>query len=220
MNVEAGSQPGSPSVKIGNVLLLILGASTVLIAPLFPDSMYKPVYGFHITAIMLAAVLALKRDRLPILAGALATSAIDITATITSNNALLALGRGLNVLFFAFIVVMLITSIARTKRVSLLVIMSAINGYLLLGLALGFVAAIIAIYDPAAYSFAADGSPLGETMYYAFITFTTVGYGDFLPAGKLARSLAVLTGFSGQLYVAIVIALLVGKFAATSGGKK
>ena len=54
-------------------------------------------------------------------------------------------------------------------------------------------------------------------IYYTFVTMTTLGYGDITPQIPLAKSLSILISTSGQLYVAIIIAMLVGKFA---GSKK
>jgi Na+/H+-dicarboxylate symporter len=51
-------------------------------------------------------------------------------------------------------------------------------------------------------------------MYYGFITMTTVGYGDILPLKPYTRSLATFIAVAGQFYMAIIVALLVGKFAA------
>ena len=39
----------------------------------------------------------------------------------------------------------------------------------------------------------------------------TVGYGDYTVAGDLGRTLAVLEGLLGQLYLVTVVALLVGR---------
>ena len=46
-------------------------------------------------------------------------------------------------------------------------------------------------------------------MWLSFITITTTGYGDVLPASDLARSLAALESFVGVLYPAILISRLV-----------
>ena len=54
--------------------------------------------------------------------------------------------------------------------------------------------------------------PYHMYIYYAFITMTTTGYGDIVPLTPVARSLAVFISVTGQLYVAVVIALLVGKY--------
>jgi voltage-gated potassium channel len=44
---------------------------------------------------------------------------------------------------------------------------------------------------------------------------TTVGYGDITPVAPAARSLAILVAVFGQLYIAILISLLVGKYLST-----
>jgi Ion channel len=45
--------------------------------------------------------------------------------------------------------------------------------------------------------------------YFSFVTLTTVGYGDILPAGLVTRTLANIEGLIGQLFPAILIARLV-----------
>jgi voltage-gated potassium channel Kch len=46
-------------------------------------------------------------------------------------------------------------------------------------------------------------------MWLSFITITTTGYGDVLPASPLARSLAALEAMVGVLFPAIFISRLV-----------
>ena len=46
------------------------------------------------------------------------------------------------------------------------------------------------------------------------ITLTSVGYGDMVPVGPAAKSVAMFTGIFGQLYVAILVAKLVGVHTA------
>ncbi len=43
----------------------------------------------------------------------------------------------------------------------------------------------------------------------AQITLSTIGYGDITPVNPIARSLAALEGFTGQLFPAITLARLV-----------
>ena len=74
--------------------------------------------------------------------------------------------------------------------------------------------------QPGAFSFQADemGSfqaKFYDQLYFSFITMGTVGYGDLLPKTPFAKSFSTLIGVSGQLYMAIVIAMLVGKYAST-----
>jgi hypothetical protein len=58
------------------------------------------------------------------------------------------------------------------------------------------------------------GAPLSRQpsllIYFSFMTLTTVGYGDVRPLHPAARSLAVVEALVGQLYLAVLIASLIG----------
>ncbi len=55
-----------------------------------------------------------------------------------------------------------------------------------------------------------------QFLYFSFITLTSVGYGDVAPASPAARTVATATSIFGQLYMAILIAKLVGIYTAQS----
>jgi len=50
--------------------------------------------------------------------------------------------------------------------------------------------------------------------YFSTITLTTVGYGDIVPVTPAARLVTGLEAIVGQLYLAVVIAILVGRVSA------
>ncbi len=56
------------------------------------------------------------------------------------------------------------------------------------------------------------GERFHDYLYFSFVTLTTLGYGDIMPASALAKSTTVIIAVTGQLYLTILIALLVGKF--------
>ncbi len=70
------------------------------------------------------------------------------------------------------------------------------------------------------YLFNADAFSLDETInlysliYFSFVTLLTLGYGDIVPVSIAARSLAILEGVIGQLYIVILISSLVSEFSA------
>jgi hypothetical protein len=51
-------------------------------------------------------------------------------------------------------------------------------------------------------------------IYYSFVTLTTVGYGDVIPLSTPARTLSWLEAVTGQLYLAVLIAGLIGDLMA------
>jgi hypothetical protein len=53
-------------------------------------------------------------------------------------------------------------------------------------------------------------------LYFSFATLTTLGYGDIVPVSAIARTLATLEAITGQLYLAVLVARLVGLHIAES----
>ena len=56
--------------------------------------------------------------------------------------------------------------------------------------------------------------PWQTFVYYSYATLTTLGYGDILPVTFWARSVATLEAVVGVLYTAVIVARLVGLYAA------
>jgi len=59
-----------------------------------------------------------------------------------------------------------------------------------------------------------DAMLLASFQYFSTITLTTVGFGDIVPVTPAARLVTGLEAMVGQLYLAVVIATLVGRVAA------
>jgi len=86
----------------------------------------------------------------------------------------------------------------------------AVFGYFLLvvGWALFFQA--LETWSPGAFALAADGDPFTELLYFSLVTITTLGYGDISPITPFARISTGLEAAMGTLYIAIMIARIVG----------
>jgi len=58
--------------------------------------------------------------------------------------------------------------------------------------------------------------PLSEfnAAYYSFVTLATLGYGDFVPRTAITRGLAAFEVIGGQLFLAVLVARLIGVFAS------
>ena len=52
---------------------------------------------------------------------------------------------------------------------------------------------------------------MADRVYFSYVTLATLGYGDYTPAGKTARMMAVLEALSGQLYLVTIVALVVSR---------
>lgn len=93
----------------------------------------------------------------------------------------------------------------------------AVCVYLMLGVIWALMYSTLGHLDSGAF----DGSlPSGsedwnlEWIYYSFVTLTTLGYGDILPVTATARALAYSEAVVGVFYMAMLVAALVGSYAA------
>ena len=62
-----------------------------------------------------------------------------------------------------------------------------------------------------------EGWSVHESIYFAFVSGLTIGYGDFAPKSLLTRALAILIGVCGVLVTALVAAIAVKALTAASG---
>jgi hypothetical protein len=116
--------------------------------------------------------------------------------------------------FFGFIIFSFIRFIGNSTKVNEDVILAAIIIYLLIGIIAGNLAFLLYEIYPNAFIFPQRVvQPIfTDFLYFSFITMATVGYGDITPAIPQTETFAYLLAVTGQLYVAIIIALLVGKY--------
>jgi voltage-gated potassium channel len=198
------------------LILLILLLTYILLAPLFDLSTNRLLIRTTlISFVLLAAIGCLRFKKLNLVTSrwfGVLTLVSGWIPVATEIPALLITSAAFRIAFFAIVTVALIYQISASTKVTLSTIIGAIDGYLLLGYmgAAGFTIGELA--SPG--SLKSAGSALAGTdfIYYTFITMTTVGYGDIVPVAPTARSLAILIAISGQLYIAILISLLVGKY--------
>ncbi len=121
--------------------------------------------------------------------------------------------------FFLFILIVLLHNIIDSVRAGADTIYAAMSAYLLLGVTWYFFYALVEIITPGAFNFGSliahveSGAPHGELRlfsYYSLVTLSTLGYGDITPVTPLARSLSAMEAVTGQLFIAVLLARLVG----------
>jgi hypothetical protein len=117
--------------------------------------------------------------------------------------------RLLAALGFMFVVNELLRSILASGPVDADKLYAAVSAYLVIGLVFACLFEAIAAWKPAAFSGAQAGD--GDALsYFSLVTLSTVGYGDIVPTLSQTRVLAVTEALCGQLYLAILVARLVG----------
>ena len=64
-----------------------------------------------------------------------------------------------------------------------------------------------------------EGWSVQESIYFAFVSGLTIGYGDLAPKLLPARALAIAIGVCGVLVTALVAAIAVKALTASEGGE-
>ena len=131
-------------------------------------------------------------------------------------------GHAIGALFFVVLAGKIVQSTFESQELSWDTVFGAICGYLLLGVAWGLTYAMIHAVNPESFQLGNAILPQMEQgdssrnifMYYSFVTLTTVGYGDVTPASIPARTLSWVEAVTGQLYLAVLIAGLIGDLVA------
>jgi hypothetical protein len=95
-------------------------------------------------------------------------------------------------------------------------IFAAVCVYMLIGYAWTFAYALIEDLQPGSFV-ALTTIPSNnyvervlQMRYFSFMTLTTVGYGDIVPHSPVARTVAGLEAITGQIYLTVLVARLVG----------
>jgi len=111
--------------------------------------------------------------------------------------------------FLLFSLILMIREIFTDDKVTSDTICAGVSIYLLIGFLWTLFYDIVNFLDKNAFHYAGVRDSV-SLMYFSFTTLTTVGYGDIFPINKIAMSLSNLEAISGQIYLGVFVARLVG----------
>ena len=198
------------------LFLLISLFSLILITPLF-EGFFKlaTLLDIFITVIFLSSLYAISQKGqsfriavgllLPVIAGMWLIYFVHIPY-------LSLVGDCCSILFFAFTIIIILSSLFREDEVTLDVIYSSVAVFLLMALMWTFIFDVIEYLHPGSFLVTASPSQGSRIhfIYYSFVTITTVGYGDILPVSLTARAFSIMEMVVGQIYLVVLVARLVG----------
>jgi hypothetical protein len=125
--------------------------------------------------------------------------------------------------YVAFVAVNVFSAVIRRTRVNANTVLGAICVYLLMAHVFAMVYVALQVHSPGSITGLASsatgtaGSPhshLHDYLYFSVITLTTLGYGDMLAVTPTARALVMIEAMSGQFFVAVFVARLVGSWSS------
>ena len=215
MTASAGSRPAARQTAVGLVLVLVTASAAVQL--LVSSSDFARLVLVWLQAVTLVAALRS--------AGAPATPVrvVNLVAATTALAALVvlvitgelakgpfALVNGLLVgVAPAVIAVGLVRRLRENQSVDVSMLAGVLAIYLLAGMFFSFMYGVIDAIDPGALFAGHVDSSSADQLYFSFVTLCTVGFGDFTPAGHIARAVSVSEMLIGQIYLVTVVSLIV-----------
>lgn len=208
------TRSGSLWVLFGSLLLLQFGYPVISYGPAWTIAYLLIYSGIIAFGIREAAIRP--QSRWPLVPGMalLVIAAVWFAASSGGRQSTVAFLAAVGILQLILLVILvrwLMQPSSRARTVDLILI--AVSAYLLLGGVFGVIASQIELGFPGSYidNTFRDTPVTWQALFYAsYVTIATLGFGDIVPAAPWARSLSSLEAVLGTLFVAVVIARLVG----------
>lgn len=130
-----------------------------------------------------------------------------------------------SILFYGFTLIVLFRYVTTGEDVTDDKLYGAISVYLLLGAVFAWIYMLIETIQPGSFYIDPARDPnrtmnWADLMYFSFVTLTTLGYGDIAPLSPHARALAIVEAMTGVMYVAVMVAGIVGSLVASKAERE
>jgi hypothetical protein len=202
-------------------LLLIITPIWRLLFPGASSEAGTTVIGIAFVVMLIFATYAVARGRrFLVISVALAVpvALLQVVSFLFDSDRLLLADSIASVVFLAYIAVQGLRYLFTVRQVTMDTIAASLCIYLLLALAWAAIYTITELLAPGSYvvsrqdaasgGFVEEGS--GVALYFSLVTISTLGYGDITPTTPVARLFAASQAVCGQLYLAVLVARLVG----------
>jgi voltage-gated potassium channel Kch len=198
------------------LFLLVLIALMLFLSPFLDALLWSTVLSdILLTAIFIAVIYAVSPKKhqliiaailgLPLIVSLWSVYWVDV-------RTLSLLTRIFGALFCAYNIFNILLYIFKSEEVNKETIFAAIDAYLLMALMFAFIFTVLEKLAPGSFS-SIEGHGmdiLSRFKYFSFVTITTLGYGDIIPLTVKASALATLEAVTGQIYLVVLVAWLVG----------
>jgi hypothetical protein len=105
--------------------------------------------------------------------------------------------------------VSIVRHVAYRREVDQETMLGALAAYLLIGMAFAFAYRFLGAIETAPFFGAGGEGTLSQDLFFSFVTLTTTGYGNLVPADNPGQSLAVLEAILGQFFLVTAVGKIV-----------
>ena len=198
-----------------NVSLLVLNFVYVFLWGFTDGKLEKYGYGIIFSLIFVFAIRTIKEHNSKLYYFSATAVLLFWISFFFDLKYVMLLSHFFEVVFFIIVVVLLVVKLAKAKVISAIEFIEAINIYFFLGIIGSILLSIVYWLYPDAFNASVPLTAPTDLIYFSFVTLTSLGYGDISPINPIARSISIFLSFSGQIYIAMIISMLVGKYLNT-----
>ena len=91
-------------------------------------------------------------------------------------------------------------------------LLGAVTAYLLIGMFFAFAYKAAGVFGSVPFFGTAGHGSLSQDLFFSFVTMTTVGYGNLVPAANPGQTLAVLEALIGQLFLVVAVGKVISAY--------
>lgn len=95
-------------------------------------------------------------------------------------------------------------------------LLGAIAAYLLIGMFFAFAYKAAGEFGSVPFFGSAGHGSLSQDLFFSFVTMTTVGYGNLVPAANPGQTLAVMEAVTGQLFLIVAVGKIISSMPSRS----
>jgi hypothetical protein len=208
----------------GRFLYLFLAQVALIVLYPYVNTTGWPLILFRLLSALtfvaaLYAVCDVRRHWVIGLALALPAGIFNTIAALHHDAQIQLIGYACAFVFLVFTLVTLLRVVVSAKEITADTLYGAISVYLLMAMVWAVAYVMLSQLQPGALSADAARHPnhtidWSDCIFFSFVTLTSTGYGDIAPVSAQARSLASLEAVSGTMYMAVLVARLVGVYSA------
>ena len=88
-------------------------------------------------------------------------------------------------------------------------LLGAVAAYLLIGMFFAFAYKAAGEFGSVPFFGSAGHGSLSQDLFFSFVTLTTVGYGNLVPAANPGQTFAVLEAVTGQLFLVVAVGKII-----------
>ena len=214
------------SIRFKFRTLLILLFTLAIMDPVLKELGHSGLMFLDVlfTVALLTALYSVSSNRRLLITGIILVIPIFVLGLSNyakTNFHLTILVYTLAITFFGLVGISILIHIMAEERVTVDLIYGSACVYLLIGFAWAIFYGFIEVLFQG--SFKIDGTVMShpdllgqysflneKLVYFSFVTLTTLGYGDIIPLSGVAKTASTLEAVVGQLYIALLVARLVG----------